>query len=53
MLEKIKYITLILCNIFVGCLAGWLFIYATPFCAFLLVLVYIVSLLTFDESYKS
>ena len=52
MLDKLKYIGFILCNIFIGCLAGWLFIYATPSCATLLILVYIVSLLFFDERCK-
>lgn len=53
MLEKFKYIMFILCNMLIGCLAGWLLIYATPLSAILLILAYIVSLLIFDENYKA
>lgn len=52
MLSKLNYLFFILCNMFVGCLAGWLFIFATPSCAILLLTTYTISLFLFDERFK-
>jgi hypothetical protein len=52
MIEKLKYLISVVCNMFVGCLAGWLFIYADVSCAIFLFLTYIISLALFDEVCK-
>lgn len=49
MKEKFKYVLFLLCNIFIGCLAGWLSIYSNVACALTLVFAYVVSLLIFNE----
>ena len=53
MLEKIKLIIFILCNVLVGCIAGWLFIYATPTSGFVLVVAHIVSMLLLEDKLQS
>lgn len=52
MIEKIKYLLFVISNIFIGCLAGWLFIYADVSCAIFLILTYVISLVLFDEMYR-
>lgn len=53
MLEKIKFIGFILCNILVGCIAGWLFIYATPMSCFVLITAHILAMLLLEDKFKS
>lgn len=53
MLGKIKFISFILCNVLVGCIAGWLFIYANPTSCFVLVIAHIVSMLLLEDKLQS
>lgn len=50
MIEKIKFISFILCNVLVGCIAGWLFIYATPMGGFVLAVAHILSMLLLEDN---
>lgn len=52
MLEKIKFISFILCNVLVGCIAGWLFIYATPTGGSILVIAHILAMLLLEDKFK-
>ena len=53
MLEKLKFISFILCNVLVGCIAGWLFIYANSTSCFVLVIAHIVSMLLLENKFRS
>ena len=49
MSDKIKFLIFVLCNMFIGCLAGWLLIYANFNSALFLVIVYLISLVIFND----
>lgn len=51
-LGKIKFIGFILCNVLVGCIAGWLFIYATPTSGFVLTIAHILAMLLLEDKFK-
>lgn len=53
MLGKIKFISFILCNVLVGCIAGWLFIYATPTSGFVLAVAHILAMLLLEDKLQS
>lgn len=50
MLKKIKFISFILCNVLVGCIAGWLFVYATSTSGFVLVVAHISAMLLLEDN---
>ena len=50
MFEKLKFISFILCNVLVGCVAGWLFIYATPISCSVLVIAHILAMLLLEDN---
>lgn len=52
MFEKIKFLSFILCNVFIGCIAGWLFIYATPTSGSVLVVAHILAMLLLEDKFK-
>lgn len=53
MLEKLKFISFILCNVLVGCIAGWLFIYATPTSGSVLIVAHILAMLLLEDKLQS
>ena len=53
MTEKLKFIIFILCNVLVGCIAGWLFIYATPMSCFILIIAHILAMLLLENKLQS
>ena len=50
MIEKLKYLLFTLVSVSVGCVVGWLFIYATPFCAFAVATAYTVFALFLKDA---
>ena len=49
MSNNVKFLIFVLCNMFIGCLAGWLFIYANFNLALFLVIAYLISLVIFND----